>query len=129
MRRVLNATGILLHTNLGRAPLSEAAVRALTDAAGTTDVELDLETGARGPRGARTTAALLEAVKAEQTHAEEAFLAAHVEVLDADQSCPGVLVGWQRSPQGWLAHVAWVRDGRLVVGLLEAALVRPSAGT
>lgn len=69
MRRVLNATGILLHTNLGRAPLSEAAVRALTDAAGTTDVELDLETGARRPRGARTTAALLEAVPgAEAAH-------------------------------------------------------------
>ncbi|GAA1397519.1 hypothetical protein GCM10009599_26780 [Luteococcus peritonei] len=48
-----------------------------------------------------------------------------MEVLDGDLPCPGVMVGWQRSPQGWLAHVAWVRDGRLVVGLLEAGLVRP----
>ena len=66
---------------------------------------------------------------AARTAATVAPRTAHVEVLDADQSCPGVLVGWQRSPQGWLAHVAWVRDGRLVVGLLEAARVRPSAGT
>src|SRR5699024_426356 len=45
LTRVLNATGVLLHTNLGRAPLSAAAVRALGEAAGTNDVELDLATG------------------------------------------------------------------------------------
>ncbi len=50
-REVLNATGVLLHTNLGRAPLSDAARAALLLAAGTTDVELDLATGSRGPRG------------------------------------------------------------------------------
>ena len=49
LRPVLNATGVLLHTNLGRAPLSAAAVEALDAAAGTTDVELDLATGRRGP--------------------------------------------------------------------------------
>lgn len=69
VRRVLNATGVLLHTNLGRAPLSEPAVRALSEAAGTTDVELDLPSGQRGPRGAATTNALLEAVpEAEAAH-------------------------------------------------------------
>src|SRR5919201_6840215 len=52
LRPVLNATGVLLHTNLGRAPLSAAARAALDTAAGTCDVELDLRTGARGPRGA-----------------------------------------------------------------------------
>jgi L-seryl-tRNA(Ser) seleniumtransferase len=68
-RRVLNATGVLLHTNLGRAPLSDAAVRAMTEAAGTTDVELDLHSGQRGPRGASTTRALLDAVeRAEAAH-------------------------------------------------------------
>ncbi|NNH23230.1 L-seryl-tRNA(Sec) selenium transferase, partial [Pseudokineococcus marinus] len=51
LRPVLNATGVILHTNLGRAPLSAAAVEALAAAAGTTDVELDLATGARGRRG------------------------------------------------------------------------------
>ncbi|KAA5834375.1 L-seryl-tRNA(Sec) selenium transferase [Saccharopolyspora hirsuta] len=68
-RPVLNATGVLLHTNLGRAPLSRAAVDALGRAAGTTDVELDLSTGRRGPRGAATLAALLSAVpRAEAAH-------------------------------------------------------------
>ncbi|WP_157245278.1 L-seryl-tRNA(Sec) selenium transferase [Nonomuraea typhae] len=63
-RRVLNATGVLLHTNLGRAPLSAAATAALTAAAGTTDVELDLATGRRGRRGRAALAALAAAVPA-----------------------------------------------------------------
>ncbi|MEO6880611.1 MAG: L-seryl-tRNA(Sec) selenium transferase [Mycobacteriaceae bacterium] len=61
---VLNATGILLHTNLGRAVLSSAAVDALGLAAGATDVELDLATGARGRRGRGAMAALAAAVPA-----------------------------------------------------------------
>ncbi|MCI2416494.1 L-seryl-tRNA(Sec) selenium transferase [Saccharopolyspora sp. K220] len=69
IRPVLNATGVLLHTNLGRAPLSDAAIDALRQAAGTTDVELDLRTGRRGPRGAAAVAALLAAVpRAEAAH-------------------------------------------------------------
>jgi L-seryl-tRNA(Ser) seleniumtransferase len=62
LRPVLNATGVLLHTNLGRAPLSAAAIEALSAAAGTTDVELDLGTGGRGRRGAGALAALADAV-------------------------------------------------------------------
>ncbi|HEY4007131.1 MAG TPA: L-seryl-tRNA(Sec) selenium transferase [Pseudonocardia sp.] len=61
---VLNATGVLLHTNIGRAPLSPAAIDALRIAAGTTDVELDLATGNRGPRGRGALAALADAVPA-----------------------------------------------------------------
>jgi L-seryl-tRNA(Ser) seleniumtransferase len=64
LRPVLNATGVLLHTNLGRAPLSAAALTALNLAAGTTDVELDLATGGRGRRGAGALTALAEAVPA-----------------------------------------------------------------
>ncbi|MGY1803874.1 L-seryl-tRNA(Sec) selenium transferase [Blastococcus sp. SYSU D00922] len=64
LRPVLNATGVLVHTNLGRSPLSPAAVEAITAAAGTTDVELDLATGRRGPRGEAAIAALLAAVPA-----------------------------------------------------------------
>jgi L-seryl-tRNA(Ser) seleniumtransferase len=59
---VLNATGVVIHTNLGRAPLSAAAVEAMAAAAGTVDVELDLATGQRSARGRGTTAALLEVV-------------------------------------------------------------------
>ena len=44
LQPVLNATGVLVHTNLGRAPLSPAAVQAVVQASGTTDVELDLGT-------------------------------------------------------------------------------------
>jgi L-seryl-tRNA(Ser) seleniumtransferase len=64
LRPVLNATGVLVHTNLGRAPLSPAAVEAISAAAGTTDVELDLATGRRGPRGEAAIGALLDAVPA-----------------------------------------------------------------
>ena len=60
LRPVLNATGVVIHTNLGRAPLSEAAIDAMSAAAGTVDVELDLGTGQRSKRGRGTIAALLE---------------------------------------------------------------------
>ncbi len=61
-RPVLNATGVVVHTNLGRAPLSEAARAALADASGYADVELDLATGRRGRRGGSVVDALLRAV-------------------------------------------------------------------
>ncbi len=62
LRPVINATGVVVHTNLGRAPLSRAAVDAVVAAAGTTDVELDLATGRRGRRGRGAMAALSRAV-------------------------------------------------------------------
>ena len=70
LRPVLNATGVIVHTNLGRAPLSEAARAAVADAAGYTDVEFDLTTGARSRRGAGARAALLAACPA----AEDALI-------------------------------------------------------
>lgn len=51
LRPVVNATGVVVHTNLGRAPLSAAALDALAAAGGATDVEFDLTTGERARRG------------------------------------------------------------------------------
>lgn len=59
---VVNATGVLVHTNLGRAPLSAAALDAVRAAGGTTDVEFDLTDGQRARRGRGALAALAEAV-------------------------------------------------------------------
>ena len=61
---VINATGVLVHTNLGRAPLSAAAVEAAAAAAGHCDVEFDLAAGVRARRGAGALDALARAVPA-----------------------------------------------------------------
>jgi len=61
---VINATGVLLHTNLGRAPLSAAAKDAIQVAAGSTDLEFDLASGLRGRRGRGMVSALGAAVPA-----------------------------------------------------------------
>ncbi len=51
LRRAINASGIVLHTNLGRAPLSDAAQAAVAEAAsGYSTLEIDLDTGERGSR-------------------------------------------------------------------------------
>jgi L-seryl-tRNA(Ser) seleniumtransferase len=51
LRRVINATGVIVHTNLGRAPLAAAALEQVADAAaGYSNLEYDLEAGARGSR-------------------------------------------------------------------------------
>ncbi|HEY3467156.1 MAG TPA: L-seryl-tRNA(Sec) selenium transferase [Amycolatopsis sp.] len=62
LRPVVNATGVVVHTNLGRAPLSPSALDALVAAGGTTDVEFDLGTGDRARRGRGALAALAAAV-------------------------------------------------------------------
>ncbi|OFO97029.1 L-selenocysteinyl-tRNA(Sec) synthase [Corynebacterium sp. HMSC034H07] len=62
LRRVINATGVIIHTNLGRAPLPPAAVDALVAAAGYTDVEMDLDSGLRSrDRGRGAVDAVLAA--------------------------------------------------------------------
>jgi len=66
LRRVLNATGVIVHTNLGRAPLPAAAVERVRDtAAGYSNLEYDLEAGARGSRQDHVAAVLRRLTGAE----------------------------------------------------------------
>ena len=66
LRRVLNATGVIVHTNLGRAPLAAAAREAVARiAGGYSNLELDLEPGARGSRHDHVEALLVELTGAE----------------------------------------------------------------
>jgi L-seryl-tRNA(Ser) seleniumtransferase len=66
LRPLINATGVVLHTNLGRAPLSEAAVAAMnTISHGYNNLEFDLETGERGSRHTHTEALLCRLTGAE----------------------------------------------------------------
>jgi L-seryl-tRNA(Ser) seleniumtransferase len=59
-QRVINATGVTLHTNLGRAPLSPRAIEAVNEAAGYCNLEYDLKAGRRGKRGSGLEAMLRE---------------------------------------------------------------------
>lgn len=66
LKPLVNATGIIIHTNLGRAPLSEQAVKALTDiAANYNNLELSLENGKRGSRQEHLESLLCEISGAE----------------------------------------------------------------
>jgi L-seryl-tRNA(Ser) seleniumtransferase len=61
LRRVINATGVILHTNLGRAPLSVSALEHVVEiAAGYSNLELDLETGERSRRDVHAETLLLQ---------------------------------------------------------------------
>lgn len=62
LRPLLNATGVILHTNIGRAPLSPTAREALLTASGYCDVEFDIADGSRARRGRAVIEALREAV-------------------------------------------------------------------
>src|SRR6476646_1743285 len=66
LRRVLNAAGVIVHTNLGRAPLAEAALTRALDVGGSySNLELDLESGTRGSRQDHVADALCRLTSAE----------------------------------------------------------------
>ena len=84
LQRVINATGVIIHTNLGRAPLSENAVKAIAEeAARYCTLEYDLETGKRGRRGIRAENLLAEITSAEDALIVNNCAAACVLVLSA----------------------------------------------
>ncbi len=65
-REAVNATGIIVHTNLGRAPLSDEAIKAVSAASrGYSDLEMDVETGTRGSRRVHIEETLRELTGAE----------------------------------------------------------------
>ncbi len=84
LRPVINATGVVLHTNLGRAPLSEAACQAVAAVArGYCNLEIDLETGGRGERYSHVEELLCDLTGAQaalvvNNNAAAVFLALHV---------------------------------------------------
>lgn len=89
VRHVINATGVILHTNLGRAPLSDAARRAVSvEAARYCTLEYDLTTGERGRRGARVEQLLIELTGAESALVVNNCAAAALLILSA-LACDG----------------------------------------
>jgi len=83
LRRVINGTGVVLHTNLGRAPLAPAAIDAVTRvASGFSNLEYDLDAGARGSRYTHCAALLRELTGAEDAVVVNNCAAALVLVLN-----------------------------------------------
>jgi L-seryl-tRNA(Ser) seleniumtransferase len=84
LRPVVNATGVLVHTNLGRAPLAEEALRAIDQVGrGYATVEYDLEEGGRGDRSAHAASLLRELTLAEDALVVNNNAAALLLVLSA----------------------------------------------
>jgi L-seryl-tRNA(Ser) seleniumtransferase len=93
LRPVLNGTGVVLHTNLGRAPLAATAIDAIARvASGYSNLELDLETGARGSRYVHCAALLRELTGAEDALVVNNGAAALVLALNSLATGRGALV-------------------------------------
>jgi len=92
LRRVLNATGIVLHTNLGRAPLAAEALQAIAEASGYANLEYVLETGTRGPRAPAIEALLCRLTGAQAALAMNNCAAAMLLALSALAAGGEVLV-------------------------------------
>lgn len=83
LQPVINATGVLLHTNLGRAPLPAKAVGRMQDAAGYANVELNLVSGKRSKRGARAARLVAQLAGAEEAVITNNCAGATILVLQA----------------------------------------------
>ncbi len=104
---VLNATGIVLHTNLGRAPLAREAIDAIAQtAAGASNLEFDLESGARGSRYDRLGALLRAATGAEDALVVNNCAAGVLLILDT----------FARAPDGSAREVIVARNQLVEIG-------------
>lgn len=93
LRPVINATGVIIHTNLGRAPLSSAAIEAMAAVSrGYSNLEFDLEAGERGSRFTHLEAALRQLTGAEAAIAVNNNASALLLALTALASGRGVIV-------------------------------------
>lgn len=93
LRRVINATGVVLHTNLGRAPLADVAIRAIAHVAeGYSNLEYDIETGQRGSRYSHCVGLLQQLTGAEDALVVNNCAAAMVLTLNAIAQKKEVLV-------------------------------------
>ena len=93
LRRVINATGVVLHTNLGRAPLADAAIRAIQEVAGGfSNLEYDIENGQRGSRYSHCVGLLRRLTGAEDALVVNNCAAAMVLALNALAQKKEVLV-------------------------------------
>ena len=93
LRPVINGTGVVLHTNLGRAPLARAAIDAIAVAAsGYTNLEYDVEKGARGSRYDHCVALLRELTGAEDALVVNNNAAALVLALNSFASGRGAVI-------------------------------------
>ena len=93
LRRVINATGVVLHTNLGRAPLARAAIQAMElAAAGYTNLEYEIDDGTRGSRYDHCVALLCHLTGAEDALVVNNNAAALVLVLNTLAADRGVVI-------------------------------------
>ena len=93
LRRVINATGVIVHTNLGRAPLPDAALDAVREvAAGYSNLEYDVSAGARGSRHAHVEELLSELTGAEAAIAVNNCASAVLLAAAALAACREVVV-------------------------------------
>ncbi|MCC7293057.1 MAG: L-seryl-tRNA(Sec) selenium transferase [Phycisphaerales bacterium] len=136
LRRVINATGVVLHTGLGRAPLCDSAIEAIVESArGYCNLEFDLDTGRRGRRMAHVADRLAEVTGAEASlvvnnNAAATLLILHVLAKDREVVVSrGQLIeigGSFRLPEIMAAGGAILREvgttNRTRVGDYEAAI-------
>ncbi|MEZ6131715.1 MAG: L-seryl-tRNA(Sec) selenium transferase [Planctomycetaceae bacterium] len=141
---VINATGILLHTNLGRAPLAQRAVQRMQESAGYANVEMNLHTGKRNHRGERVCQLLQQLTTAEDAAVVNNCAAATMLVLQAMASGREVIVsrgqlveigGGYRLPEVFAASGAilkevgttnrtYLRDYENAIGERTGAIIR-----